>query len=70
MSILDVVENMAHEEGLDVYAIRGSRGTVRVSKARARSSPKSGELSTDTILRCSGCSEVDGQEESQKELDG
>lgn len=36
MSLYDVVSNMAHEEGIDIYAVRGSRGPARVSKARAR----------------------------------
>lgn len=36
MSLYDVVNNMALEEGIDGYAVRGTRGPARVSKARAR----------------------------------
>lgn len=36
MSLWDVVSNMAREEGIDIYAARGSRGSRRISKARAR----------------------------------
>ena len=56
MSMLDVVENLAHEEGIDLYAAQGTRGTKRVSDARARIAKKlraaPWNLSLPEIGRC------------------